>query len=114
MLRETEERLQAYQKERITLQTKQIKQKQELELLTMRDEVLLKDKNTSKIQLRRFQNSFKDMLEQIKMNISVDGLESFENLGEVVSTTVKFFEANGGLELANNLQQGELDLKLKL
>lgn len=49
MLRETEERLQAYQKERITLQTKQIKQKQELELLTMRDEVLLKDKNTSKI-----------------------------------------------------------------
>lgn len=54
------------------------------------------------------------MLEQIKMNRSVDGLESFENLGEVVSTTVKFFEANGGSELASNLQQGELDLKLKL
>jgi hypothetical protein len=37
------------------------------------------------------------------MNRSVDGLENFENLGEVVSTTVKFFEANGGSELATNL-----------
>ncbi len=48
-------------------------------MLTLRDEVLLKDKNTSLIILRRLNNNFKDMLEHVKMNRQIEKINGVEN-----------------------------------
>ena len=42
-------------------------------MLTLRDEVIMKDRNTCRIQLRREQNAFKEMVEQLKMSKIIDG-----------------------------------------
>jgi len=61
-------------------------------MLTLRDEVILKDKNTCRIQLRRKQNSYKEMIEQVKMNKSIDGVSNFETEDELIGTAVKFVD----------------------
>jgi hypothetical protein len=62
--------------------------------LTLRDEVILKDKNTVKIQLRREQNLFKEMVEQAKMNRSIEG--AHETNDELINAAIKFVDSVGG------------------
>jgi len=54
----------------------------------------LKDKNTVKIQLRREQNLFKEMVEQVKMNRSIEG--TLETNDELISAAIKFVDSVGG------------------
>lgn len=77
--------------------------------MTLRDEVILKDKNTVKIQLRREQNLFKDMVEQVKMNRSIDG--SHATIEELISAAIEFVDSAGGQEMRQDLQQSETELK---
>jgi len=59
-------------------------------VLTLRDEVALKDKNTSRIQLRREQNAFKEMIEQLKMTNYIEGIKNFDDVDELLGVAAKF------------------------
>lgn len=59
-------------------------------MLTLRDEVALKDKNTSRIQLRREQNAFKEMIEQLKMTNYIEGIKNFDDVDELLGVAAKF------------------------
>jgi hypothetical protein len=54
--------------------------------------VLLKDKNTSLILLRRLNNNFKELLDQTKMNRQIDKLEGVENTLEIVTILTSFVD----------------------
>ena len=54
----------------------------------------MKDKNTVKIQLRREQNLFKEMVEQVKMNRSIEG--AHETNDELINAAIKFVDSVGG------------------
>jgi len=79
-------------------------------VLTLRDEVIMKDRNTCRIHLRREQNAFKEMVEQLKMSKIINGFENFENNEDLLTATKKFVEENGGSELSADILQSELDL----
>ena len=54
----------------------------------------MKDKNTVKIQLRREQNLFKEMVEQVKMNRLIEG--AHETNEELINAAIKFVDTAGG------------------
>jgi len=66
----------------------------------MRDEVILKDKNTFKIQFRREENILKEMIEQVKMNRSFEGAHDTND--DLINTAIKFLDSVGGQELKEN------------
>lgn len=72
----------------------------------------MKDKNTVKIQLRREQNMFRDLVEQIKMNRTIDG--NHDTNDELINAAISFVDSVGGQDMRENLQQSEIDLKQKV
>jgi hypothetical protein len=62
----------------------QVKQKQELDLHSLRDEALRKDKNTARIKAQRFAHTLEQKVDQARINKVVEGFSSCHSTDEAV------------------------------
>lgn len=72
------------QKERQTVYLTQMKQKQELDLHSLRDEALRKDKNTARIKAQRFAHTLEQKIDQARINKVVEGFALCQSTDEAV------------------------------